>query len=248
MSNWPVGQPAQGLCRGPAPRRQVPPSPPSTSPRLTDLGVVLVDVLVVGHLHEPVAQVVVGEDEEAAFQVTIDHLQVLEGHRGSRAQLGPASLLCPTTRLPCCPLCPHPAALPPTVFAAPVPRGPAIPLPRHPTMACSPTALPPRCALLPTGPHHAATPLPAVPRCPPCSPLPHLVMLEELQQEGSHGGGDTDEEVDDNEEHVGRAGNLEPEGGRVHDGGDRPPAGEGAVVSSWPAPPRPTPRRAPPYP
>ena len=92
LSNWPVGQPAQGLCLAP----REPPSVPDARilhfparcdplrdphPPLTNLGVVLIDVLVVSHLHEPVAQVVVGEDEEAAFQVTIDDLQVLEGCR-----------------------------------------------------------------------------------------------------------------------------------------------------------------------
>lgn len=44
----------------------------------TYFGVVLVDVLVVGHLHQAVAQVVVGEDQETGFQVTVDFLQILE--------------------------------------------------------------------------------------------------------------------------------------------------------------------------
>lgn len=46
----------------------------------------------------------------------------------------------------------------------------------------------------------------------------HLVVLKELQQEGRHGGSDADEEVDDDEEDVRRAGHLEPEGGWVHYG------------------------------
>ena len=50
-----------------------------------------------------------------------------------------------------------------------------------------------------------------------------LVMLEELQQERGDGGRDADEEVDDDEEDIGCAGNLKPEGGRVHDGCDGPP-------------------------
>jgi len=47
-------------------------------------------------------------------------------------------------------------------------------------------------------------------------------VLEELQEEGGHGGRDADEEVDDDEEDVGGAGDLEPEGGGVHDGCDGP--------------------------
>lgn len=63
-----------------------------------------------------------------------------------------------------------------------------------------------------------------------------LVMLEELQEEGGHGGGDAYEEVDDDEEDVGRAGNLEAEGRWVHDGGDGPPDRKeraGAQVRHW---------------
>lgn len=40
--------------------------------------VILIDVLVVGQLHQAMAQVVVGEDEETGFQVTVDLFQILE--------------------------------------------------------------------------------------------------------------------------------------------------------------------------
>lgn len=50
-------------------------------------------------------------------------------------------------------------------------------------------------------------------------------MLKELQQEGGHCGSDAYEKVDDDEEHIGCAGHLETEGGRVHDRSDRPPEG-----------------------
>ena len=59
---------------------------PPEHARLTDLGVVFIDVLIVRHLHGAMAQVVVGEDEEAAFQVTVDNLQIL-GARHSSALL-----------------------------------------------------------------------------------------------------------------------------------------------------------------
>lgn len=44
----------------------------------TYFGVVLVDVLVVGHLHETMTQVVVGEDEETGLQVAVDSFQILK--------------------------------------------------------------------------------------------------------------------------------------------------------------------------
>lgn len=44
----------------------------------TYFSIVLIDVLVVGHFHQTVAEVVVGEDEKAGFQVAVDFLQVLE--------------------------------------------------------------------------------------------------------------------------------------------------------------------------
>lgn len=56
-------------------------------------------------------------------------------------------------------------------------------------------------------------------------------MLKELQQERGDSGSDANEEVDDDEEDVGRAGHLKPEGGRVHDGGDGP-AGEASNRSA----------------
>lgn len=40
--------------------------------------IILIDVLVVGQLHQTMAQVVVGEDEETGFQVTVDLFQILE--------------------------------------------------------------------------------------------------------------------------------------------------------------------------
>lgn len=90
---------------------------------------------------------------------------------------------------------------------------------------------------------------PAVPlTLPPCRP--YLVMLKELQQEGGHSGRDTNEEIDDDKKHVGRAGDLKPEGSRVHDGGDGPPAG-GQAGGSQQAPepaPHPLPLPEPPYP
>ena len=48
-------------------------------------------------------------------------------------------------------------------------------------------------------------------------------MFKELQEEGGHSCSDAYEEVDDYEEHVGRAGNLEPERCWIHDGSDGPP-------------------------
>lgn len=54
------------------------------------------------------------------------------------------------------------------------------------------------------------------------SQLLYLVVLKQLQEEGSHCGRDADKEVDDDEEHVRRARHFEPERGRVHDGCDRP--------------------------
>lgn len=40
--------------------------------------IILIDVLVVGQLHQAMAQVVVGEDEETGFQVTVNLFQILE--------------------------------------------------------------------------------------------------------------------------------------------------------------------------
>ena len=79
------------------------------------------------------------------------------------------------------------------------------------------------------------------------SKLQKLVMDREawrVQEEGGHGGGDADEEVDDDEKHVGRAGDLEPEGGRVHDGCDGPPAGGSQAASLGRRPPAPCPTPA----
>lgn len=44
----------------------------------TYLCVVLVDVLVVSHLHQAMAQVVVGEDEETGLKVAVDFFKILQ--------------------------------------------------------------------------------------------------------------------------------------------------------------------------
>lgn len=44
----------------------------------TYFSIVLIDVLVVGHFHQAMAEVVVGEDEKTGFQVAVDFLQILE--------------------------------------------------------------------------------------------------------------------------------------------------------------------------
>lgn len=59
---------------------------------------------------------------------------------------------------------------------------------------------------------------------------PDLVVLKELQEEGGHSGRDADEEVDHDEEHVRCAGDLKPEGCRIHNGSDGPPEG---TERSW---------------
>lgn len=46
--------------------------------RCTYFCIVLIDVLVVGHFHQTMAEVVVGEDEKTGFQVAVDFLQILE--------------------------------------------------------------------------------------------------------------------------------------------------------------------------
>ena len=52
--------------------------------RRTNLGVVFVDVLVVRHFHQPVAEIIVREDQETAFQVAVDHFQVLPKEDGQK--------------------------------------------------------------------------------------------------------------------------------------------------------------------
>lgn len=67
------------------------------------------------------------------------------------------------------------------------------------------------------------------------SPLPahSFVMLKELQQEGGHSGSDADEEVDDNEKHIGRAGTSnQKEAGYMM--GGLPPWQPGARLSRAP--------------
>lgn len=44
----------------------------------TYFGIVFVDVLVVGHLHQAVPQVVVGKDEETGLKVAVDLFQILK--------------------------------------------------------------------------------------------------------------------------------------------------------------------------
>lgn len=48
-------------------------------------------------------------------------------------------------------------------------------------------------------------------------------MFKELKQKGSDSGCNPYKEIDDDEEHIGCARNLEPKGCWVHDGGDGPP-------------------------
>lgn len=52
----------------------------------TYFGVILIDILVVGHLHEAVAQVVVGEDQETGFQVTVNLFQILKEKQKSHLE------------------------------------------------------------------------------------------------------------------------------------------------------------------
>lgn len=44
----------------------------------TYFSIIFVDVLVVGHLHQAMTQVVVGKDEKTGLQVTVDFFQILE--------------------------------------------------------------------------------------------------------------------------------------------------------------------------
>lgn len=44
----------------------------------TYFSIILIDILVVGHFHQTVAEVVVGEDKKTGFQVAVDFLQILE--------------------------------------------------------------------------------------------------------------------------------------------------------------------------
>lgn len=117
LSNWPVEQLVQGLrasgrAKSPQPWNSqglglgMSPCGPlkaSTVPstRLTDLGIVFVDVLVVGHLHESMAQVVVGEDEEATFQVAVDNLQILGARHSSVSPPQATPCGSATPHLPC---------------------------------------------------------------------------------------------------------------------------------------------------
>lgn len=57
-----------------------------TGDESTYLSVVFIDVLIVGHLHQAVAQVVVGEDEETGLQVTVDFFQVLKKKKKRNAE------------------------------------------------------------------------------------------------------------------------------------------------------------------
>lgn len=51
------------------------------------------------------------------------------------------------------------------------------------------------------------------------------VVIEEIHDKGGHAAVDANEEVDAGEHHIGCAGHAKDEGGRVHQGGDGPPAG-----------------------
>lgn len=44
----------------------------------TYFSIIFIDVLIVGHFHQAVTKVVVGEDEETGFQVAVDFFQILE--------------------------------------------------------------------------------------------------------------------------------------------------------------------------
>lgn len=48
------------------------------------------------------------------------------------------------------------------------------------------------------------------------------IVAEQLQDEGGDATVNADEDVDTGKGHVGRAGDLEEEGGRIHQGGDGP--------------------------
>lgn len=47
-------------------------------------------------------------------------------------------------------------------------------------------------------------------------------MFKQLKEESGHGGSDSYEQVNNDKENVGCAGNLEPERSWIHDGGYRP--------------------------
>lgn len=50
----------------------------------------------------------------------------------------------------------------------------------------------------------------------------HYFINKELEHEGGYAAIDADEEVDGGEHHIGCAGHRKHEGGRVHQGSDRP--------------------------
>lgn len=50
------------------------------------------------------------------------------------------------------------------------------------------------------------------------------IVVKELHNKGGHAAVDTNEEVDAGQDHVGRAGHAEDEGGGVHHRDDGPPA------------------------
>lgn len=49
------------------------------------------------------------------------------------------------------------------------------------------------------------------------------VVVKELHNKGGHAAVNTDKEVDAGQYHIGRAGDAEDEGGRIHHRGDGPP-------------------------
>lgn len=59
------------------------------------------------------------------------------------------------------------------------------------------------------------------------------VVVEEIHDKGGHATIDADEEVDAGQHHIGCAGHAKNEGGRVHQGGDGPPAGYKETPLHW---------------
>lgn len=60
------------------------------------------------------------------------------------------------------------------------------------------------------------------------------VVTKQLHDEGGDAAVDANQDVDAGEDHVGRAGDLEEEGGRVHQGGDGPAANTDRLAREGP--------------
>lgn len=58
-------------------------------------------------------------------------------------------------------------------------------------------------------------------------------MFKQLEEESSHGGCDSYEEVNNDEENIGCAGNLEPERSWIHDGGYGPAGGNKITTQKY---------------